>query len=64
MVVDPMPIVLVGEDFWRGVFDADFLADEGVIAPEDTELFRYAETAEEIWAIIRGWSRDLETGAE
>jgi hypothetical protein len=29
--------------------------DEGVIDPEDRELFWYAETAEEIWQGILHW---------
>jgi len=55
MKMAPIPIVLVGESFWRRAFDAEFLADEGVIAREDLALFRYAETAEEIWATIVDW---------
>jgi predicted Rossmann-fold nucleotide-binding protein len=51
----PVPIVLVGERFWRRAFDVDFLADEGMIAPEDRALFRYAETAPEIWEAICHW---------
>lgn len=47
--IAPIPIVLVGERFWRRALDAEFLSEEGVIAPEDMELFCYAETAEEIW---------------
>ena len=31
---DPLPIVLVGEEFWRKAFSADFLAEEGVIDPK------------------------------
>jgi hypothetical protein len=46
---------LVGESFWRRAFDAEFLAAEGVIAPRDLQLFRYAETAEDIWSTIRDW---------
>jgi uncharacterized protein (TIGR00730 family) len=53
--IAPMPIVLVGEEFWSRAFDAQFLADEGVIARRDTELFAFAETAEEIWKIISDW---------
>ena len=53
--IDPMPIVLVGEEFWRGAFRADFLAEEGVISPEDPELVSYAETADQIWGTIREW---------
>jgi len=53
--VKPLPVVLVGRDYWRRAFDVDFLVDEGVIDAEDRELFWYAETAEEIWNGIRHW---------
>ncbi len=53
--MEPLPVVLVGEDFWRGTFSAEHLAREGLIAPEDRDLFVYAETAEEIWKHIIGW---------
>lgn len=53
--ITPMPVILVGEQFWRRVFDPDFLVEEGVIDPEDLELFWFAETAEEIWADILTW---------
>jgi len=53
--IKPLPVILVGEQYWRRVFDVDFLADEGTIDPEDTELFCFAETAEQIWKAICGW---------
>ena len=53
--IKPVPVILVGEQFWRRVFDVEFLASEGTIDPEDAELFVFAETAEEIWKIIRDW---------
>jgi uncharacterized protein (TIGR00730 family) len=53
--IAPVPVVLVGESFWRRAVDFDFLVDEGVIEPEDVELFWFAETAEEIWAGINRW---------
>jgi uncharacterized protein (TIGR00730 family) len=53
--IAPMPIILVGERYWRRAFDIDFLVSEGVIAPEDRELLWYAETAEEIWSDILRW---------
>ncbi|RMG48411.1 MAG: LOG family protein [Acidobacteria bacterium] len=55
--IEPVPVVLVGESFWRRAFDAEFLAAEGVIDPEDTEIFWFAETAEEIWRTILEWYR-------
>jgi uncharacterized protein (TIGR00730 family) len=51
----PMPVVLVGEDYWRQAINIDFLAAEGVIDPEDRELFWYAEEAAEIWDSIVRW---------
>jgi len=65
--IHPVPVVLVGEQYWRRAFDVDFLADEGVIDAEDRELFWYAETAEEIWQGILRWheaaGRPLFTGS-
>ncbi len=57
-VVDPFPIILVGREFWEGAFNAEYLAREGVISPEDVDIFRFAETATEIWDIIRQWYKD------
>jgi len=51
----PVPVILVGEAYWRRAFDADFLVDEGVIAAEDRELFWFAESAQEIWDGILQW---------
>jgi len=51
----PIPIILVGEEYWRQAANVDFLAKEGVIDPEDQELFWFAETAEEIWDSILRW---------
>ncbi len=55
--IRPVPVVLVGEAYWRRAVDFDFLVDEGVIDAEDRELFWYAETAREIWDGIRDWYR-------
>lgn len=51
----PIPIILVGKDYWQQAFSVDFLLAEGVIDEEDHELFWYAETAEEIWHGILQW---------
>lgn len=53
--IRPLPIVLVGESFWRGAVNLDFLVSEGVIDEEDRDLFWYAETAEDIWNGILNW---------
>jgi len=53
--IKPVPIILVGEKYWRQAFNVDFLVDEGVIDEEDRELFWFAETAAEIWNGILQW---------
>jgi len=53
--IKPVPIILVGENYWRQAFNVDFLVEEGVIDAEDRELFWFAETAEEIWQGILQW---------
>lgn len=56
--IKPVPVVLVGERYWRRAVDIDFLAEEGVIEEEDRELFWYAETAQQIWDGILQWHRN------
>jgi uncharacterized protein (TIGR00730 family) len=53
--IKPMPVILVGEEYWRGAVNFDYLADEGVIDGEDRDLFWFAETAEQIWEGILSW---------
>jgi hypothetical protein len=55
--IRPLPVVLVGESYWRKVFDLDFLTSEGALDPEDRELFWYAESAEQIWSEIVAWHK-------
>lgn len=45
-------VVLVGRSFWERAINWSLLVDEGLISPEDVELARYAETAQEAWDII------------
>jgi len=48
----PLPILLFGREFWETVVNWQALADYGVINPQDLELFRFVETAEEAWKIV------------
>lgn len=53
--IKPVPVILVGEAYWKRVVDFEFLTEEGVIDPEDRQLFWYAEEAQEIWDGIVWW---------
>jgi uncharacterized protein (TIGR00730 family) len=51
--IAPLPIVLVGESYWRRAVDFDFLVAAGTIDARDRRLFRFAETAREVWDAVR-----------
>jgi uncharacterized protein (TIGR00730 family) len=44
------PILLFGQTFWKKLINFDVLIDTGMISPEDVNLFRFVETAEEAWS--------------
>jgi len=46
------PVLLFGREFWSRLIDFDLLVETGMIAPDDVNLFRYVETAEEAWAAL------------
>ena len=48
----PTPVVLFDEAYWRRLVNFEAMVEEGVIAPGDPDLFGFADTAEEIWAML------------
>ncbi len=50
--IKPLPVILFGREFWNRAVDFDFLVQEGVIDPEDKNLFCLVEKAPEAWEII------------
>jgi uncharacterized protein (TIGR00730 family) len=50
--IKPIPVLIFGKDFWKRIMNFDALVEEGTISPEDIELFKYVETAEEAWETI------------
>ena len=50
----PIPIVLVGRNYWRRAVDMKFLAAQGMIGARELRLFRYADTAREVWDAVKG----------
>ena len=51
--VAPMPILFFGKEFWTRVVNFEALVEEGVISPNDLRIFRFVETAEEAWDIVK-----------
>lgn len=50
--MNPMPVLLFGETFWRSIINFEALAEAGTISPEDLDLFSFVETADEAWAAL------------
>ncbi len=48
-----VPIVLFGSDYWKRLIDFDFLVDEGVISPDDVNLFEYVDKPQDAWDAIK-----------
>lgn len=48
-----VPIVLFGTEHWKRLLDMDLLVEEGMISPEDIELFHYVDTPEDAWAAVK-----------
>lgn len=53
--IKPVPIILLGREYWERLINFDVMVDEGTIEASDLELFQYAETADEAWQIIRDY---------
>ena len=43
------PTVLIDEKYWRSVINLDVLIENGMVNPLDTELFCFADDAEQAW---------------
>lgn len=51
--VKPVPIILFDSQFWQQVFNFKLLVEEGMISPQDLELFHFVDTPEAAWKIIQ-----------
>ncbi len=50
--IRPIPVVLVGQAFWRRAIDFGFLVDEGMIGADDVRLFRMVDSAEDAVQVL------------
>jgi uncharacterized protein (TIGR00730 family) len=49
----PITIVIYGSSYWKNVIDLELLAEKGAIALKDLDLFKFADTPEEAFAILK-----------
>jgi uncharacterized protein (TIGR00730 family) len=48
-----MTVVVYGSEYWSKVINIDVLVDKGAISPEDRNLFHFADTPEQAFAILK-----------
>lgn len=46
-------VVIYGSEYWKKVFNLDVLVDKGTISPKDIELFKFADTPEQAFEMLR-----------
>lgn len=46
-------VVVYGSNYWKNVINLDTLAEKGAIAPSDLDLFKFADTPEEAFEILK-----------
>ena len=46
-------VVVYGSAYWQSVLNLDVLVDKGAISPRDRDLFKFADTPEEAFALLR-----------
>ena len=50
--IKPLPVVLLGRNYWQRLIDFDFLVEQGAIDEADLSLFEIVDTAAEAWSLI------------
>ncbi len=56
--MQPLPIVMFGQEFWEKTLQFEHLVETGVISLDDLKLFHYVETPEEAWDAIEEFYRN------
>lgn len=49
---DLIPVVLFDEAYWRSIIGFEALVDAGMVDRADLDLFRFAESADEVWTCL------------
>lgn len=53
--MEPVPVILFGEAFWRSIINFEALADFGTISPEDIDLLYFCDNADDAWRKIESF---------
>ncbi len=53
-----IPIILFGRDYWNKVINFEYLSDMGLIEENHLSIFKYADSAEESWDLIKKFKKN------
>ncbi len=53
--INPVPVLLFGQEYWQRIIDFDELLEEGVVGDADLSLFHYVNTAQLGWDVIHDY---------
>ncbi len=59
-----MPIVVYGKEFWEKVININYLAEMGVIDPDDLYLIHFSDSPQEAFEYIKTELERIDTGEE
>lgn len=51
--IRPVPVVLIGKDYWNKLINFDFLVEQGAISEEDLKLFHIVDTASDAYDYLK-----------
>jgi uncharacterized protein (TIGR00730 family) len=50
--IERMPVLLFGREYWERIINFPALVEEGVVNPDDLDIFKFVETAAEAWTYL------------
>ncbi len=53
-----IPVAIVGKQWWNNLLNIEFLIEEGMISPEDLNIFKVVNSAHEAWDYIINWHKE------
>jgi len=53
--IKPVPVLLLGREYWQRVINFQAMVDEGTIEEKDLSLFQYVDSAEEAWQVVKSY---------
>lgn len=60
--IKPIPIILFGSSYWKRIVNFEMFVEEGTISAQDLNLFKFVESADEAWELLKELDSELQNG--